>query len=224
MLPRAPLRLGLTDIMGVAVPARVVGGDFFNYFVLPDGGLALLLGDVSGKGVGAALMMANLQASIRTRFTLGQHLADIAHEIDVEIERNTPGPLYATLFMGMLDPETRVLRYVNAGHNPPYILRRDRTLEKMHASGLPVGLLPGRGYSEARVQLAAGDLLFLYTDGCVEAENEEGEVFGAERLEALLREWGGAPDLLARVTAEEKAFRGPHEAADDLTMMVVTIG
>jgi sigma-B regulation protein RsbU (phosphoserine phosphatase) len=210
--------------MGVAVPAREVGGDFFNYFVLPDGGLALLVGDVSGKGVGAALMMANLQASIRTRFTLGQHLADIAHEIDVEIERNTPGPLYATLFMGMLDPETRVLRYVNAGHNPPYILRRDRTLEKMHASGIPVGLLPGRGYSEARVQLAAGDLLFFYTDGCVEAENEAGEIFGAERLEALLRDSGGATDLLARVTAEEKAFRGSNEPADDLTMMVVRIG
>ncbi len=224
MLPRAPLRLGPTEIMGVAVPAREVGGDFFNYFVLPDGGLALLVGDVSGKGVGAALMMANLQASIRTRFTLGQHLADIAHEIDVEIERNTPGPLYATLFMGTLDPETRVLRYVNAGHNPPYILRGDRALEKLPATGLPVGLLPGRGYSEARVQLAAGDLLFFYTDGAVEAENEAGEVFGAEGLEALLRETAGAPDLLARITAEEKAFRGPHEPADDLTMMVVRVG
>jgi serine phosphatase RsbU (regulator of sigma subunit) len=224
MLPRVPLRLGSTEIMGVSVQAREVGGDFFNYFILPDGQLALLVGDVSGKGVGAALLMSNLQASLRTRFTLGQNLADIAHQIDVDIERNTPGPLYATLFIGMLDPDARVLRYVNAGHNPPYVLRTDFTLEKLHATGLPVGLLPGRGYSEARVQLAAGDLLFFYTDGCVEAENEAGEVFGAERLEALLRELADAPDLLARVAAEEKAFRGPQEPADDLTMMVVRMG
>jgi serine phosphatase RsbU (regulator of sigma subunit) len=224
MLPRGPLRLGRTEIMGVAVPAREIGGDFFNYFVLPDGQLALLVGDVSGKGVGAAIMMANLQASIRTRFTLGQHLADIAHEIDVDIERNTPGPLYATLFIGMLDPDARILQYVNAGHNPPYILRADRTLEKLHASGLPVGLLPGRGYSEASVQLAAGDLLFFYTDGCVEAENEAGEVFGAERLEALLLASADTPDLLERVAAEEKAFRGSNEPADDATMMVVRMG
>ena len=104
MLPRGPLRLGLMEIQGVSVPAREVGGDFFNYFALSDGDLALLVGDVSGKGVGAALLMANIQASLRTRFALGQDLAAIAREIDVDIEGNTPGPVYATLFMGMLDP------------------------------------------------------------------------------------------------------------------------
>ena len=224
MLPRGPLRLGLMEIQGVSVPAREVGGDFFNYFALSDGDLALLVGDVSGKGVGAALLMANIQASLRTRLALGQDLAAIAREIDIDIEGNTPGPVYATLFVGMLNPATRVLRYVNAGHNQQYVLRRDGSLEEMSSSGLPVGLLAGHGYAEARVQLEAGDLLFFYTDGCVESENEQGEMFGAERLEKLLETSAGAEDLLARVEAAVKTFRGTAEPFDDATMMVVKVG
>jgi serine phosphatase RsbU (regulator of sigma subunit) len=224
MLPHGPLRLGLTEIKGVSVPAREVGGDFFNYFALSDGELALLVGDVSGKGVGAALLMANIQASLRTRLALGQNLAAIAREIDLDIEGNTPGPVYATLFVGMLNPGTRLLRYVNAGHNPQFVLRRDGRLEEMSSSGLPVGLLAGHGYTETRVELEAGDLLFFYTDGCVEAENEKGEMFGAERLEALLRTSAGAEDLLARVESAVKSFRGTAEPFDDATMMVVRVG
>ena len=224
MLPQGPLRFGLTEIKGVSVPAKEVGGDFFNYFSLTDGQIALLVGDVSGKGVGAALLMANIQASLRTRLALGQDLDAIAREIDVDIEGNTPGPIYATLFVGIFNPATRELRYVNAGHNPQYILRTTRTLERMSSSGLPVGLLAGRGYAETRVQLAAGDLLFFYTDGCVEAENEAGEMFGAEKLESLLVSAAGADDLLARVETVLAEYRGTREPFDDATMMVVKVG
>ena len=224
MLPRAPLWFGATEIQGVSVPAREVGGDFFNYFAMPDGSLALLVGDVSGKGVGAALLMANIQASLRTRFALGQDLAAIAREIDIDIEHNTPGPVYATLFMGTFNPASRVLRFVNAGHNPQYILRSDGGLEQMSSSGLPVGLLAGRGYVEDRADLRAGDQLFFYTDGCVEAENDAGEMFGAERLEALLRESAGAADLLTEVETAVQHFRGSREPFDDATMMVVRVG
>ena len=224
MLPQGPLRFGLTEIKGVSVPAREVGGDFFNYFSLTDGRIALLVGDVSGKGVGAALLMANIQASLRTRLALGQDLDAIAREIDVDIEGNTPGPVYATLFVGIFNPATRELRYVNAGHNPQYILRTSGTLERMSSTGLPVGLLAGRGYTEAHVQLAAGDLLFFYTDGCVEAENEAGEMFGAEKLESLLVSAAGAEDLLARVETVLAEYRGTREPFDDATMMVVKVG
>ena len=224
MLPQGPLRFGLTEIKGVSVPAKEVGGDFFNYFSLTDGRIALLVGDVSGKGVGAALLMANIQASLRTRLALGQDLDAIAREIDVDIEGNTPGPIYATLFVGIFNPATRELRYVNAGHNPQYILRTTGALERMSSSGLPVGLLAGRGYAEARVQLAAGDLLFFYTDGCVEAENEAGEMFGAEKLESLLVSAAGADDLLARVETVLAEYRGTREPFDDATMMVVKVG
>jgi sigma-B regulation protein RsbU (phosphoserine phosphatase) len=216
----------LTEIQGVSVPAREVGGDFFNYFALPDGQVALLVGDVSGKGVGAALLMANIQASLRTRFALGQDLSAIADAIDRDIETNSPGQMYATLFVGILNPATRQLRYVNAGHHPQYVLPTRGGLDRMGATGLPAGLLAGRGYVEEHIQLERGDLIFFYTDGCPETENEQEEMFGSERLESLLivSSSGGPNDVLLRVEAALKEFRGMREPYDDATMMAVRVG
>jgi sigma-B regulation protein RsbU (phosphoserine phosphatase) len=227
MLPHAALRLGLLEVRGVSVPAREVGGDFFNYFELPNHKLALLVGDVSGKGVGAALLMANIQASLRTRLGLGQDLPAIANAIDEDVEASSPGPVYATLFVAILDPATRLLQYVNAGHHPQYVVRRNGGLDGMSSTGLPVGLLAGKGYSAGEVQLEAGDMLFFYTDGCVETEDAAGEFFGAERLEHLLAHRdasGGIDGLLHRVELEVAAFRGSREQFDDATMMAVTVG
>jgi serine phosphatase RsbU (regulator of sigma subunit) len=226
MLPHEPLHFGLTEVKGVSVPAREVGGDFFNYFALDSGLVALLVGDVSGKGVGAALLMANIQASLRTRFALGQGLSAIAEAIDWDIESNSPGPVYSTLFIAIFDPATRVMRYVNAGHNPQFVRRGDGRLEKMSSTGMPVGLLAGHGYSEREVQLTPGDLLFFYTDGCVEMENEAGDMFGSERLESLVAASGRgtADDVLARVEEAISKFRGGRDLFDDATMMAVTVG
>jgi len=226
MLPHAPLHFGLTEVKGVSVPAREVGGDFFNYFQLDSGVVALLVGDVSGKGVGAALLMANIQASLRTRFALGQELSAIAEAIDRDIEANSPGPVYATLFMAIFDPKTRKMRYVNAGHNPQFVLRAGGALEQMWSTGLPVGMLAGHGYAEREVQLAAGDLLFFYTDGVVEMENETDAMFGSDRLEALVSSSAGASadEVLARVEKAIAEFRGHRDLFDDATMMAVTVG
>jgi serine phosphatase RsbU (regulator of sigma subunit) len=223
MLPHAPLHLGLTQVAGVSVPAREVGGDFFNYFLLDSGHVALLMGDVSGKGVGAALLMANIQAALKVRLGLGQDLSAVADALDRDIDASSPGPVYATLFIGILDPATRRLRYVNAGHNPQFVLRSG-SLERMPATGLPVGLLSGRGYTEKSVQLSAGDMLFLYTDGCVEAENEQGEMFGMDRLEPLLMSAEATSDPLKRVEQGISAFRGRSEPSDDATLMTVRVG
>jgi sigma-B regulation protein RsbU (phosphoserine phosphatase) len=182
------------------------------------------MGDVSGKGVGAALLMANIQAALRIRLGLGQGLAAVADALDRDIESNSPGPVYATLFIGMLDPVTRVLRYVNAGHNPQYVVRKDGGLERMHATGLPVGLLAGRGYREESLQLSAGDQLFFYTDGCIEMENERAEPFGSESLEALLREAANSPNPLHRIEDAIAKFRGSSEPMDDATLMTVKVG
>jgi serine phosphatase RsbU (regulator of sigma subunit) len=224
MLPHAPLQLGLTEVQGVSVPAKEVGGDFFNYFVLENGHVALLMGDVSGKGVGAALLMANIQASLRIRIALGQDLSAVADSLDRDIDANSPGPVYATIFIGLLDPVARRLRYVNAGHNPQYVLRMSGGLERMQATGLPVGLLSGRGYTEQQVQLAAGDQLFFYTDGCVETENERGEMFGIERLEPLLVSASKAEVPLKSIEQGIAMFRGTSEPADDATLMTVRVG
>jgi serine phosphatase RsbU (regulator of sigma subunit) len=226
MLPRLPFQSGQTEIKGASLPAREVGGDFFNYFALPGGHIAMLVGDVSGKGVGAALLMANIQGSLRTRFALGQDLAAVVDAIDRDIEANSPGNLYATLFVGVLDPVTRRFRYVNAGHHPQFIMRRLGGLERMESTHLPVGLLAGRGYRQREVQLQEGDRLFFYTDGCVEAKNEADEMFGAERLETLLASVGASSpdDMLRRVEKAVEQFRGSRELFDDLTLMAARVG
>ena len=154
MLPRTSLRSGPAEIAGVSIPAREVGGDFFNYFVLPDGRLALLIGDVSGKGVSAALLMANIQATLRARLPHETDLAGLADKLDRELGQNTPGGVYLTLFLGILDMDGRVLRYVNAGHNPQFVIRAHDGIEPLSSTGMPIALYAGHGYTEARVELA----------------------------------------------------------------------
>jgi sigma-B regulation protein RsbU (phosphoserine phosphatase) len=225
MLPHGPLRTGLAEVTGVSIPAREVGGDFFNYFPLPDGRLALLVGDVSGKGVGAALLMANIQATLRTRLELASDLAAVADAVDRDIAGNTPPEVYVTLFVGLLDAARRELVYVNAGHNPQFLLRGSGGLERLASTGLPVGLMPGRGFEARTVPVAPGDLLFLYTDGAVEAPNEAGEFFDTARLEQALVAASdeGVDQVLVRVEQAIRAFRGSADPADDATMLALRV-
>jgi sigma-B regulation protein RsbU (phosphoserine phosphatase) len=225
MLPRTPLRLGAAEIKGVSIPAREVGGDFFNYFALPDGRLALLVGDVSGKGVSAALLMANVQATLRARLPREPDLARLATELDREIDETTPRGVYLTLFLGILDSARHELRYVNAGHNPQFILRQDGQIDAMPATGLPIAIYPGQPYTEGVLTVQRGDVLFFYTDGLIEAENEREEMFGVERLQGLLRKrhTHGIDDILQDVESAVKQFRGATEPFDDATMMVLRL-
>jgi serine phosphatase RsbU (regulator of sigma subunit) len=224
MLPHGPLVSGAAEIAGLSLPAREVGGDFFNYFLLPDTRLAMLVGDVSGKGVSAALLMANVQATLRARMPYEPDLAKLADALDRELDLNTPGAVYLTLFVGLLEPGGRVLRYVNAGHNPQFLLRGDGRIEPLSSTGLPIALYAGHGYRESQVEVAPGDLLFFYTDGLVETENEEGEMFGAERLQALLTGAEGDVNAVLRRVAEAlDAHRGHAEPFDDATLMAMRV-
>jgi serine phosphatase RsbU (regulator of sigma subunit) len=226
MLPHQPLRLGLAEVKGVSIPAREVGGDFFNYFVLPDGEVAVLVGDVSGKGVGAALLMANVQATLRARLPLEQDLAKLADELDRELEANTPIEVYSTLFVGIVDTKRRELRYVNAGHNSQFVLRKTGGFERLASTGRPLGLIAGAGYEEITLPLDEGDVLFFYTDGMLEAENEAGEFLGTERLESALASSPGSDvdTILAHVEDAVRTFRGSAELFDDATMMALRFG
>jgi serine phosphatase RsbU (regulator of sigma subunit) len=226
LLPRAPLRLPFAEANGVSIPAREVGGDFFNYFRLAEGEAALMVGDVSGKGLPAALLMANVQATLRARLPLENDLAELATRLDDEMAASTPGATYLTLFLAVLDGRGGVLRYVSAGHNTQVGVRADGRLEGLESTGRPLGLLPGGGYEERRVALGAGDGLFLFTDGLVDAENDGGEAFGMGRLEALLLEerQSDVARLLARVDEALRTHRGGVDAADDATMVVLRMG
>jgi sigma-B regulation protein RsbU (phosphoserine phosphatase) len=220
LLPKAPFRAPCVEALGLSIPAREVGGDFFDYFALADGELALLIGDVSGKGIAAALLMANLQATLRARLPLERDLTALACRLDDELGQ--AGRAYLTLVLAVLDTRTRRLRYVNAGHNPPFLLRQGGPLDRLPATGRPVGLLPGGGYEERQLTMQAGDALFFYTDGLADAENTAGEAFGGQ-LELLLREPCGddLARLLARLESEVRAHAGGADLADDATFVVL---
>jgi serine phosphatase RsbU (regulator of sigma subunit) len=224
LLPRHPLRSGLVEVKGVSIPAQEVGGDFFNYFPMPGGTMALLIGDVSGKGLPAALLMANLQATIQARLPLELDLVKLAEKLNGEIVENN-SEAYLTLFLAVLDPKSLQLRYINAGHNPQFLLHGDGSVLQMQSTGRPIGLLEGGNFEEKSVQLKNGDCLFFYTDGLIEAANAGGEEFGMKRLEALLVEEraGGLDNMLANIEKSVNQYRGGTEVADDATMMLLKI-
>jgi len=223
LLPRGPLRSAFAEVGGVSEPAREVGGDFFNYFPLREREVAVVMGDVSGKGVPAALLMANLQATLRARLSLEPDLALLVDALDRELDSPEPLALYVTLFIAVLDGGSGRLRYLNAGHNTQFLRRRDGTIERLASTGRPPGLYPGGGYEQCEVDLGGGDALFLFTDGIVEAEDESGTPFGMERLEAVLRVHPGndLQSLIGRVHDTVRAHRGRVEAADDATMLAL---
>jgi sigma-B regulation protein RsbU (phosphoserine phosphatase) len=169
--------------------------------------------------------MANIQATLRARLPVEPDLATLTATIDQEIDESTPPGVYATLFLGILDPDRQVLRFVNAGHHPQFLIRGDG-ITPLSTGGMPVGLLPGQGYVESSVQLEDNDLLFFYTDGMVEVENEAGDMYGAERLESLLRAHReqDVAALLERVEGSVREFRGAAEPFDDVTIMALRVG
>jgi sigma-B regulation protein RsbU (phosphoserine phosphatase) len=169
--------------------------------------------------------MANVQATLRARLPLETNLAVLADGLDREFDKTTPRSVYLTLFIGILELDGRTLRYVNAGHNPQFVLRGDRSMVPLTSTGLPIALYSAHGYHEASVDLAPGDLLFFYTDGLVEMENEAGDMFGAERLQAILADERAhdADTVLAHVEEAVRTFRGTVEPLDDATLMALRL-
>jgi phosphoserine phosphatase RsbU/P len=162
---------------------RALGGDCYEFGPLANERLALVVGDASGKGVPAALMIASVQSSLRTAalFT-GENLATLLKIVNLQAYASSLADRYATLFYGVFDRATRSLRYVNAGHTPPIVLRRNGSIDTLDTGGAPVGMFPDSSYEEGVVQLDPGDLIITYTDGVIEAENPSGEEWGVQRL------------------------------------------
>ena len=162
---------------------RALGGDCYDYMPVSDSRMALVVGDASGKGLAAALMIANVQASLRTAAVFaGNEPAGLLKVVNFQTYTSSLSDRYATVFYGVFDGATRTLRYVNAGHNPPVVLRYDGSIDWLKLGGSPVGMFPDSRYEESALQLEPGDLVVAYSDGVIEAQNQSGEEWGVEGL------------------------------------------
>jgi serine phosphatase RsbU (regulator of sigma subunit)/CHASE1-domain containing sensor protein/anti-sigma regulatory factor (Ser/Thr protein kinase) len=205
-------------------PAKEVGGDFYDFLSLDDDRVGIVIGDVSGKGIAAALVMANTQSVLRAvarrgNIAPGQVLAE-ANEV---LYAYIPAGTFVTCFYGILDPESGRLVYANAGHDPPY-LQRDGDAQELMARGMPLGLMPGMSYEEKEFVLAVGDDLLFYSDGLVEAHDPEGEMFGFPRLRKLImsQSAGSGKELVDFLLAELTRFTGTDsEQEDDITLVTL---
>lgn len=162
-------------------PAREVGGDYYDFLELPDGKFGIALGDISGKGIGAALMMANLQASLRGQAPILRNMPELLKRVNGMLYEASSFNRYATFFYAEYQPKTRALAYVNAGHNPPMVLRNWEVL-RWETGGPVIGLLPQVEFQQGSFQLEPGDLAVLYTDVISESMNSENEEWSEERL------------------------------------------
>ena len=222
-LPPAP---GL-DYCGQCCPAREVGGDYYDFLELPGGRLGIAIGDVSGKGVGAALMMASLEASLRALASVVQDPADLMGRVNRLVYQASSANRYATLFYAEYDPPTRRLTYVNAGHNPPIVLRNGGggcQVLRLETGGPVIGLQP-QGYQRGLFSHEAGDLVVLFTDGVSESMNVRDEEWGEERLIELAKACYGFPaqEAMRRILAAAQAFAAGAPQHDDMTLVVLRV-
>ncbi|MBZ5724199.1 MAG: SpoIIE family protein phosphatase [Acidobacteriia bacterium] len=212
------------EYAGHCRPARGVGGDYYDFLALSDGRLGLAIGDVSGKGVPAALLMASLQASVRGQSQAGSDVAGLMANVNRLVCDVSPENRYATFFYAQFDPASRRLVYTNGGHNAPILLRGAEVV-LLETGGPPVGLFPRSRYQQAEIALEPGDLLILYTDGISEAENPAEEEWGEDALIATARACRDRPpsEMLARIMEAADAFASGAPQHDDMTLVIARV-
>jgi sigma-B regulation protein RsbU (phosphoserine phosphatase) len=234
LYPKALPSLKTLDLLAACMPARMVSGDYFDYQKLLDNQCAMAVGDVAGKGISAALLMATVGSSLRTqlRNSMEQSLqaganhqpiptSRLVAQLNKQIYNDTAPEKYLTFYFGIYDDDSGILTYTNAGHLPPILIRRGE-VQRLDVNGTVVGAFPFSEYGESSLQLESGDLLVCYTDGITEPENDYGEMFGDDRLiEVLLRNAGRADQKVVDAVMEAVlSWTGSPELQDDMTMLL----
>ena len=225
LLPEHPPDREGAALAAVSLPARSVGGDYYDFIELGEHQIGIALADVAGKGVPAALLMAVVQASLRIVASDGRtSIPELAAKINGFLHRSTSSSSYATFFYAQLDERSRRLTYVNAGHNPPYLLRQAEILE-LNVGGTVLGMFPQMTYEQATVDLRPGDVLVAFTDGVTEALNASEEEFGEVRLKALLQSIIdlSATEISAKISNELRGWIKDTAQYDDLTFVVLKV-
>jgi len=220
LLPKSLPGLPGYDVAAFYQPAREVGGDFYDFLQLPDGQLGLIVGDVSGKGVPAALVMAITRTMLHAAYRLGSP-GEILEQVNNTLYPDIPPNMFVTCLAALLDSRTGRLQYANAGHDLPYLRHADGVGE-LRATGMPLGLMPGMSYEQKEIMLKPGDSVLLYSDGLVEAHDPQREMFGFPRMEGLVGAHPGGASLIDSLLAELEQFTGEAwEQEDDITLLTL---
>jgi serine phosphatase RsbU (regulator of sigma subunit) len=222
-LPKEVPKLEGWQISPLYQPAREVGGDFYDFFELPDRRLGVVVGDATGKGVPAALVMASTRSMLRAVAQASNYSpGEVLRRVNDPLVTDIPPNMFITCFYCILDPESGRLKYANAGHDLPYLHRRRGEAEELRARGMPLGLMAGMDYEEKEIVLEAGEATLFYSDGLVEAHDPEGNMFSFPRLRALIAEHAEKESLEEALLEELYTFVGEGwEQEDDITLLAL---
>lgn len=232
LLPMTPPRVEGWDLSGVSLPCLEVGGDYFDFISLPprrdDGAprqrIGIAVGDVSGKGTGAALLISSVHAGLRAEANVGHSVGEVLRKLNRYLAEYAPSNRFVTLFYGELDPSSGRLRYSNAGHEPPIVLRSDGRVDRLTEGGIAIGIKDDETYEEGETVLLPGDVFICYSDGISESVNGRGEQFGEARILEAATRARGKPASRVRDRIEEalSLFVGAAAPVDDMTLVVAT--
>lgn len=211
------------EFQGISFSCYEIGGDYYDFIERHDGKIFVALGDVSGKGTAAALLMSSLHAAIHAQVAAKASLVDAVKSVNKYLADNTPSNRFVTLFIGELDTATGTLNYINAGHNPPLIGRMDGTIQQLDSGGFPLGIIPMADYEMGQLQLNSGEALVIYSDGVTEANNLNGDEFEIERLSEVVAKnlHRSASGLRDKVESALSEFTQTAPAGDDITLVIV---
>jgi len=223
LLPKEPPKLTGYDIAGISIPAQVVGGDYFDFIPVEENRLAICLGDVSGKGLPAALLMANLQATIRGQTLLKPPPKDCLNRSNRLLYQSTDRQKFATLFYGILDTENHQFCYSNAGHNRPILFSENREPVSLEKAGIVLSFVENYAFGEGKLNFNPNDLLLIYSDGITEAMDKKNDEFGDERLAALVNEhkMESAQNVINEVVDAVNNHAEGCPQMDDMTLVVI---
>jgi len=225
LLPKGNPTFEDMEIFGQWIPAKQVGGDYYDFIQIDDSHLGVVIADVSGKGTSAALLMANLQACLRGQAMINRSVKDTVTKINFMLSRSTDMGKFITLVYGILNTKNKTLTYTNAGHNYPFLLDKDGNVKTLESGGTVLGAFENFGYEEETLQLNPGDFLLMYTDGITEAMNDKGDMFEEERLLKIIKENKhlSTQELSQKIVDSVLSFQGSTPQSDDLTLVLLKV-
>ncbi len=221
--PSAPPLMDNYELQGISFACYEIGGDYYDFIPRYDGKMLVALGDVSGKGTAAALLMSSLHAAIHAQTAAKSSLIETVKSVNEYLSDNTPSNRFITFFIAALDPVNGEIQYINAGHNPPLVSRADGSVEELDSGGFPLGIMPMAEYELGKIQLAPGEGVIIYSDGVNEAENIDGEEFGMKRFKEVVQSnyAKSASGLRDKIESAVSAFTKTAPANDDITLVIV---